>query len=263
MMLRALVVGIVMGCCSLALAQSPATWGPPFSLDKAQAYPCSRADKPIVIDGVLDDPAWAAATQIEHFMVAPRFDWTAFSMLPARQARSLTRVKLMWDDKYLYMGAEMEDRDLYCVTPAGHDRPFGADDIIELFLKPSDEKPWYWELHVVPSGGTRDYFYARRNSGPDTRWKPYNSGMQAKVTLSGTLGDWTDRDNEWLVEMRVPWSAFDRWGGQPKVGDTWRFLLSRYDYSVYLEDGTELSAAAPLARADFHLYENYPYLIFR
>ena len=250
-------------CASLAFGQALPPWGAPFSLEKDQAYQCLRATAPITLDGVLDEAAWGQAQQIERLVVPPRMDWIEFGMQPARPARSLTRVKMLWDDQYLYFGAEMEDRDITCVSPPDHDSPFSSDDIIELFIKPSDEKPWYWELHVVPSGGTRDYWYARRNAGIATRWLSFDSGMQAKVKITGTLDDWTDRDTKWVVEMRVPWSAFDRWGGKPQVGDHWRFLVSRYDYSVHLVDGVELSAAAPLPWQNFHLFEYYPYLVFR
>jgi len=261
--MKVLIAVAMVACCAVALAQAPPPWGDPFSLDKAQAYQCARADKPIVIDGKLDEAAWAKAQQIERFIVPSRMDWTTFSMTGPRRARSLTRAKIMWDDKYLYFAAEMEDRDIYCVTGKGHDNSFGTDDIIELFVKPSDAQPWYWEFHVVPSGGTRDYWYARRGAGGDKRWMKYDSGMQGKVTLSGTFDDWTDRDNEWIAEVRIPWAAFDKWGGRPKVGDDWKFLVSRYDYSVHLEDGCELSAAAPLPWQNYHLFEDYPYLVFR
>lgn len=261
--MKTLTILIALGCGSLALAQVPTPWGPPFSLEKTQAYQCLRAQGPITLDGILNEAAWDKAQQIERLTVPPRMDWIAFGMKPARQASSLTRVKMLWDDHYLYFGAEMEDRDITCLTPPGHDNPWSTDDIIELFVKPSEEQPWYWEIHVVPSGGTRDYWYARRGAGSDKRWMKYDSGLQAKVTMVGTFDDWTDRDNKWVVEMRIPWSGFERWGGKPKVGDYWRFLVSRYDYSVHLADGVELSAAAPLPWQNFHLFEHYPYLTFK
>lgn len=247
---------------AVTLAHAAPSWSEPFSTDKDKAYECHRATTPPVVDGKLDDPAWAQAVEIENFVVPPKMDWTRFAMTRARRATSRAHAWLLWDDQFLYFAAELEDRDLYCVTGPGHDNPFNVDDIAELFLKPSDESPCYWELHVVPTGGTRDYFYARRGAGGEKRWMKYDSGMFARVTLYGTLDNWEDRDNKWVVEMRVPWSAFERWGGKPKVGDLWRFMVSRYDYSVHLEEGCELSAAAPLPWANFHLFEYYPYLRF-
>jgi len=261
-----MTIGLVASVGGSVLGAEPggtlAPWGEPFSTDKDKAYTCVRAAGAITIDGKLDEPAWAKAQTIENFMVPPRFDWIKFEMMKAYRAHSRTFAKLLWDDKYLYFGAELEDRDIYCVTPAGHNHPFSTDDIIELFLKPSDELPYYWELHVVPSGGTRSYFYARRGAGGDARWMVKNPGMEARVALVGTLNNWEDRDSKWIVEMRIAWSAFTRTGGKPKMGDLWRFLVSRYDYSVYLEEGVELSAAAPLPIQSYHLYEYYPYMVF-
>jgi hypothetical protein len=244
------------------LAQPSGTWGEPFSTTWDGAYLCVRAMQPIVLDGKLDDPAWGRATVIEHLVVPPYMDSVAGAMTKPTRALSTTRVRLAWDEEYLYVGGELADQDLYCETPEGHDAPFGTDDILELFVKPSDALPYYWELHVVPSGGTRDYFYARRSAGGNQRWIPYDSGMAARVTLQGTLDDWTDRDTGWTAEMRIPWSAFAQMGGQPRVGTRWRFLVSRYDYSVHLPEGCELSAAAPLPLQSYHLYEYYPYLRF-
>ncbi len=244
-------------------AQSLPPWGPPFSLEKSAAYQCVRARTPVVVDGQLNDAIWAQAQRIEHFLVPPKMDWINFAVTRPYPARSLTRAWLAWDDHYLYFAAEMEDRDLYGVTPKSHDAPFGADDIIELFLKPHDSQPGYWELHIMPSGATRDYYFARRGAGSDRRFIKYDTGMQAAVSLSGTLDHWEDRDNEWMAEMRVPWTAFARAGGKPQIGDYWRFLVSRYDYSVYLEEGVELSAAAPLPWQSYHLFEYYPYLVFK
>lgn len=261
--MRSFVIAALMMTITLTMAQELPPWGEPFSTDKAAAHTCVRAEKPMKIDGVLDEAEWARAQVMEHFVVPPRMDWISFKMTTPRRATSQSQARLMWDDKYLYFGAELQDRDLYCATKSGHDNPFGSDDIIELFIKPSDELPYYWEIHVVPSSGTRDYFYARRGAGSDRRWMGYDSGMLAKVTLDGTFDDWTDRDTKWTAEMRVPWSAFEKWGGRPQVGDLWRMMVSRYDYSVHLEEGSELSAAAPLPWASFHLFEYYPYVTFK
>ena len=258
----AALIAALLAILTPALAQPASTWTAPFSSAKGDAYTCHRATQAIVLDGQLSDAAWQHAQLIDGFVVPPAMDWETFAMSPRRPAASASHVRLLWDDRYLYLGAELEDQDIYCVTPMGHDASFNVDDIIELFVKPSDALPYYWELHVVPSGGTRDYFYARRGAGGDHRWMRYESGMQARVKVFGTRNDWEKRDSKWVVEMRVPWAAFKQTGGRPRTGDLWRFMVSRYDYSVYLEDGCELSAAAPLPWQNYHLYEHHPYLKF-
>jgi hypothetical protein len=204
----------------------------------------------------LDEPAWQQAVRLDRFYLMMGDGKNT------QPPTTRTTARLLWSDQYLYFAAEMEDTDLYG-SHEGHDPPFGSDDIIELFVKPRPDLPYYWEFHVTPRGATRDYFYARRHAGGDERWLAYNSGMQAAVTLEGTLNHWEDRDRGWTVEVAIPWSAFEKMGGKPKPGDRWAFLVSRYDYSVHLEHGLELSACAPLPQVNFHLYESYPWMRFK
>src|SRR5205823_7053790 len=88
--------------------------------------------------------------------------------------------------------------------------------------------------------------------------------VEAKVQLRGTLNNWTDKDQGWTVEGKIPWKDFLRTGGRPEVGEKWKFALCRYDYSVDFE-GPEQSTCAPLksqSRPDFHHFEDYATLRF-
>ncbi|MBI4028396.1 MAG: carbohydrate-binding family 9-like protein [Verrucomicrobia bacterium] len=246
-----------------------------ISARSSHFYTCRRVEGSIRMDGKLDEPSWRHADVLTAFVVAGKRKPAIFQ----------TTVRLLWDDRFLYFGAEMEDADIYGLHE-GHDAPFGGDDIIELFVKPDRRKPPYWEFHVTPRGATRDYFYARRGAGPNERWMVYDSGMRAAVSLDGTLNHWEDRDKGWTVEMTIPWIAFatcalacqslgqpssasqaaggDRreMGGRPQPGDRWTFLASRYDYSVHLEEGLQLSASSILPKANYHLFEFYRDLVF-
>ncbi len=214
-------------------------------------YTCRRVESRISLDGKLNEAAWCHADLLTGFVVAGA----------KKPATFQTTARLLWDDRFLYFGAEMEDADIYGLHE-GHDPPFGGDDVIELFVKPSRQKPSSWEFHVTPRGATRDYFYARRGAGPNERRIAYDSGMRAVVSLDGTLNHWEDWDKGWTVEMAIPWSAFEKMGGRPKPGERWTFMASRYDYSVYLEEGLQLSASSILPQANYHLFEFYRDLIF-
>src|SRR5262249_37894807 len=70
-----------------------------------RSYVCHRAPAPLVIDGKLDEPAWASASWSDPFVdiegdrrPRPRFR---------------TRMKMAWDDEYLYVAAELEDPDVW------------------------------------------------------------------------------------------------------------------------------------------------------
>src|SRR5437867_1688147 len=76
---------------------------PPVALEftPPKGYVCYRASGPIAIDGKLDDPAWKDAPWTDDFVdiegdakPKPRFR---------------TRAKMLWDDQYLYIAAELEE----------------------------------------------------------------------------------------------------------------------------------------------------------
>lgn len=252
------VLALLTGLTSLVCAQSARSkyWATPAASDPAHAYPCVRATSPIQMDGRLSDPQWQRAVIIRDFISPPN------KLHPrARKATSLARARLMWNDKYLYYGIDLEDRDLWCHN-RGYGEPFCEEDVAELFIKGSQSCPSYWEFHAEPSGAWRDYFIVRRGCGGVQRAMEYHSGMIVRTHCRGTFGNYEDQDEGWSAEMAIPWAAFKAWGGMPKLGDLWTFMVARYDVSYYIEDGKELSAAAPLPEENFHSLKSYPYLVF-
>src|SRR6478735_7029015 len=72
----------------------------------AADFECRWAATPPVIDGALNDPAWAAAQPIESFT-------SAWLPEPQRNAPTKCKARLLWDRDYLYFSAEMEDTDVF------------------------------------------------------------------------------------------------------------------------------------------------------
>ncbi|MCS7046414.1 MAG: PQQ-dependent sugar dehydrogenase [Gemmataceae bacterium] len=221
------------------------------------AYECRFTEGPIVIDGRADEAAWKHAQIIDQFYLP----WLGKD---ARRARTATTARLLWDREYLYFCADMEDADLYADV-LEHDGMTWENDVFELFLKPADDKPGYYEFQVNAAGTIMDLFLPRRGAGGYQRFiKDGDFHIDAKVRLRGTLNKWHDRDEGWSVEGRIPWSDLLRTGGRPEPGERWKFALCRYDYSVDFE-GPELSTCAPLkskSYPDFHLFEDYATLTF-
>jgi hypothetical protein len=225
-------------------AQDP---GPPA----VRSAECRRARGEIRIDGRLDEAAWGNAQVLEAFSVY----WLK------RKAKTATRARLLWDDRYLYFAADMEDSDLYADVKE-HNGMTWTNDVFELFFKPSAKALAYYEFQVNALNTRLELFLPSRGSGGYQRFAPKTkAGMESAVKLRGTLNKWQDKDEGWTVEGRIPWTAFKATGGRPKAGDVWRFALCRYDYSVAF-DQPELSSTAPLTRPDFHRYEDYGELKF-
>jgi hypothetical protein len=212
---------------------------------------CRRAAGRIHLNGILDEIAWGRAQELKDFAVF----WQN------RKAVTATTAKLLWDDRYLYFAAEMEDNDLFALTKERNGMTW-EDDVFELFFKPSEKKPAYYEFQVNALNTPLELYLPSRGAGGYRRFAPESKlGLESAVKLRGTLNKYDDRDMGWSVEGRIPWTAFKATGGRPVVGDKWRFALCRYDYSVYHER-PELSSTAPLTLPDFHRYEDYGELVF-
>ena len=213
-------------------------------------YACRFTEQPITIDGSLDDEAWQDAVDVGPFTLP----WLKAD---ARPARTATRAKLLWDREHLYIAADMDDTDVYADVEE-HDGNTWDNDVFEVFLRPSAEKPAYYEFHVNAKNTQFDLFLPRR--GHVGRFKKDGEfGIESAVKVRGTLNDYADRDEGWSVEMKIPWASLARTGGRPEPDDQWRFALCRYDFDVAYER-PELSTSAPLDakdHADFHTFERY------
>lgn len=250
------VAGFVaaVGIVSLALS----AWRNDTSLAEAgksapTAFECRWADGPIRIDGKADEPAWRNAQVIDDFRV-PWLD-------KPRPSRTKTTAKLLWDKEALYFFAQMEDSDLYANVTT-HDGMLWENDVFELFFKPADDRPGYYEFQVNAAGAVLDMYLPRRNAGGYGRFKSEGDfHIEASVGLDGTLNQWRDADKGWAVEGKIPWKDFAPSGGAPQPGQSWKFALCRYDYSIAFE-GPELSTCAPLTKPNFHFFEDYATLRF-
>ena len=133
--------------------------------------------------------------------------------------------------------------------------------MFELFLKPSEERPEYYEFQANPRGVVFEAPFPRRGHDFGGFARAPVLGSKAVVALKGTLDQPGDRDESWTVEGRIPWSAFKPTGGKPKPGSVWLFAICRYDYRKEGTDPITMSSA-PLKKPSFHRYEDYGKLRF-
>jgi uncharacterized repeat protein (TIGR03806 family) len=226
----------------------------PPSKDPPTAFECRWADTPIKIDGKPDDEAWKHAQVIDRFYLP----W----LKPPRDSKTKTKARLLWDRDYIYFLAEMEDTDLFADVTEYNGQTW-KNDVFELFFKPAQDKPGYYEFQVNAANTIMNVFFPRREAGGFERFKKEGAfHVDAKVVLDGTLNKRTDKDKGWSVEGRIPWADFLRTGGRPEPGEKWNFALCRYDYNVDFKE-PDLSTCAPLTRVDFHRSEDYATLTFK
>jgi hypothetical protein len=214
----------------LALAAEPPP--PPAEYVRPRGYVCYRAATPVVIDGRLDDAAWGSAPWTDDFVdiegdrkPRPRFR---------------TRAKMLWDDRYFYVGAELEEPHVWG-TLTLHDSVIFHDNDFEVFIDPDGDSHLYAELELNALNTTWDLLLTRpyKDGGKAINgWEM--PGLKTAVHIDGTPNDPRDTDRGWSVEVAIPWPVLkeltDR-PAPPKDGDQWRVNFSRVEWQHAVEDG--------------------------
>jgi len=204
-------------------------------------YVCRRAAGPIRIDGRLDEPSWQDA------------DWSeVFGDIegPAKPApRYRTRAQMLWDDQYLYIGAYLEEPDVWA-TLTERDSVIFQDNDFEVFIDPDGDTHDYYELEMNALNTVWDLLLVKpyRDGGPAVHaWDI--QGLKTAVHVQGTLNDPSDRDKAWTVEIAMPFAVLRECipgkPARPAAGDQWRVNFSRVEYRVKAENGIYAKAKDP------------------
>jgi hypothetical protein len=202
------------------------------SVPDTRHYVCYRTPEWLDIDGLLDEPAWQAAEWSEAFVDIEGYD------RPAPEWR--TRFKLLWDDEFLYVGAELEEPHIWA-TLTERDAVIYRENDFEVFIDPDGDTHNYYELEINALGTVWDLFLAKpyRDRGkPQSEWDI--AGLRAAVSVRGTVDDPSDRDEGWTVELAIPWSALATHapgGRRPRDGEWWRVNFSRVQWHLETVDG--------------------------
>lgn len=208
---------------------------------------------PITIDGVLNEPAWQEA----HVY---KMSLSKKASAGGRPLHEGGVVKLTWNQRFLYVGAQWTDSDIVAEGNADQFVHYKLGDVLELFLKP-DDKPWYWELYATPRSNKSWFFLPQREGSLEAGSAETLSEFIVKAQCHGTVNDGTDKDLFWTVEMAVPVKALTTRGELFGPESQWRILVGRYNYSRDLPvPWLECSMVPPLRSHNFHLLEGYAQL---
>ena len=197
-----------------------------------QGYVCYHASSPVKIDGQLDEPAWQPVPWTENF--------ADIEGAAKPSPRFRTRAKMLWDDEYFYVAAELEEPQVWA-TLTEHDAVIFNDNDFEVFIDPDGDSHEYYEFEINAL-----------NTGWDLRLKkPYKDGgpalneweipgLKTAVHINGTLNQPGDTDIGWTVEIAFPWKALAEFAGRPvppAEGEQWRINFSRVEWLTDLVQG--------------------------
>jgi hypothetical protein len=231
-----------------------------------KGYVCFRANEPIKVDGRLDEASWS------------RVPWTDSFVDIEGDAKPLprfkTRAKMLWDDTYFYIAAELEEPDVWG-TLTNHDAVIFHDNDFEVFIDPDGDNHEYYEFEINALNTGWDLFLKKpyRDGGPaENSWEI--PGLKTAVHIDGTLNQPGDRDKGWSVEIAIPWSALKEYAHKacpPAESDQWRVNFSRVEWQIK-PDATKYEKVpdtkeanwvwSPQGVVDMHRPERWGYVQF-
>lgn len=221
--------------CRQTLASDYADWQEHTRPITPRSYVCRRATSAITVDGKLNDAAWSQAPWTADFVDIQGQG----SGMPAPRFR--TRAKLLWDDEYLYIAAELEEPNVWA-TLTNHDAVIFRDPDFEVFIDPKGQTEPYYEFEMNALNTTWDLLLDKPymdGGKPHNEWEIRDA--KTAVNVRGTLNRTGDTDQGWTVELAFPWKALSeraRHAGPPADGEQWRINFSRVEWQVTVTNGT-------------------------
>jgi hypothetical protein len=165
----------------------------------------ARVTSEISIDGVLNEPDWAAATPITEFRQTVPTEGSAVS--------EVTDVRVVYDEDAIYVSARLDDRSPVTTRLARRDAGLGDSDRFTVMLDSYHDHETAYRFWTNPSGVKGDAIVTgNQTGGGDSSWDPVWD-LATGVTEAG-----------WVVEMRIPFSQL-RFGQQET--QTWGIQVER------------------------------------
>jgi hypothetical protein len=208
-------------------------------------YEVLRTDRPIHVDGKLDEAAWTAAPPVGPFVNnkdgSPSPIWTD--------------AKILYDDKFIYFAFRNADENIWA-TMTKRDAHLWEEEVVEVFLQADSRQTSYIELEVNPLGTMLDIFLL--DIRKPLHYESWNSEkMQWAVQVDGTV-DGKPGDKEWTCEIALPLEdVVPAPHTPPQPGDRWRVNLYRVE-----KRPTPASLAWSPTGKDFHVPAMFGEIVF-
>jgi hypothetical protein len=262
---------------------------PPCNVDEIPHYTSYKINDNIKIDGKLDELEWQKAPRSSRFR----------DLISGESTIHDTRVAVLWDDDYLYVGYWIEEPNLQA-TLTERDAPIYKNNDVELFIAGEDayyefeinafgtiyEVFFIWEEAYVKKGfssmeifdlkqpGVRPFHGVGYKNHPRGQrigyWNWDFTGLRSAVFLDGTINNDKDRDRGWTVELALPWSEMDifllgdNFSLPPQDKDICRMDFSRFNQYKEAPPANDSGgwAWSPHGVWDSHIPECFTYVHF-
>ena len=197
-----------------------------------KSYVVYNTTQEIIIDGRDNELAWAETKYSDNFI----------DIEGIKNPSQKTNVKMLWDDKNLYVFAKIYEDHIWADITKRDDVIYYNNDF-EVFINPNNHVFSYGEIEINALGTEWDLYLNkpyRLKGKADSSWNI--EGLKSAVYINGTINNPNDIDNYWTVEMAIPLNEISKLKNPfdynyPKVGDIWRINFSRVNWDFELNNG--------------------------
>jgi hypothetical protein len=167
----------------------------------------TRTGEAITVDGVLDEPVWAAAPKIG--------DLVQRQPVPGARPSETTEVVLLYDEDHIYIGVTADDSEPRAVigTQMARDGSLASDDRIEILLDTFRDQRSAFYFATNPAGALVDGL-TFANGGLNTDWDAIWRVRTARTARG------------WSAEFAIPFKSLNF----PKGRHVWGFNIARHVY---------------------------------
>ena len=197
-------------------------------------YICYRTSTPPTIDGLMTESDWHNVSWSDYFVDIEG------SLKPEPAYK--TRMKMLWDNKFLYIAAELEEPNVWATLTKRESIIF-IDDDFEVFIDPDGDTHHYVEFEMNALNTQWDlmllkpYRDSPRQNVVIGNWN-FN-GVKSAVQVDGTINNPNDTDKGWTLEIAIPLDALTELSTTGKIpvgGEQYRIDFSRVEWTVDVVD---------------------------
>jgi hypothetical protein len=208
-----LLLVFLISCSSLMAQNKPGT-----------PMPIKKATSPIVIDGVLDEPAWQESFVATNFFLNFPVD-TALAPFQ-------TEARITFNDQFLYVSFVCHDDDKpYIVQSLKRDFDFDNNDNVTVLLGPYNDKQNGFFFTVSPYSVQLEGTISGGGAGDNSYSENWDNKWYSKSTR---------HPDKWIAEIAVPFKSiryksvaewninFLRWDRKHSTASTWCAVPIQY-----------------------------------